>query len=132
MNDRYFKREYEHEYYIFDSEVITEDEFEEKYEYEGYRAFEDCMMGDTVVDRLNKYNKEYVDCYNDVLMLEKENEELKQEVEMLRNGLKAYDEALPLYLDCEDIMHFKSSELYEFEMERMDFYKKYPNRVHYR
>ena len=48
---------------------------------------------------------------------------------MLRSGLKAYDNALPLYLDCEDIMHFHS-ELFEFEMERMDFYKKYPNRVH--
>ena len=58
-------------------------------------------------------------------------EELKKEVEMLRNGLKAYNEALPLYLDCEDIMHF-NSELFEFEMERMDFYKKYPNRIHYK
>lgn len=63
--------------------------------------------------------------------LEKENEQLKKEVEMLMNGLKAYDETLPLYLDCEDIMHF-NNKLYEFEMERMDFYKKYPNRIHYK
>lgn len=61
MTDRYFKREYEHEYYIFDSEVITESEFEEKQEYEGYRAFEDCMMGDTVVDRLNHYSKQLIE-----------------------------------------------------------------------
>lgn len=63
--------------------------------------------------------------------LKKENEELKKEVEMLMNGLKVYDETLPLYLDCEDIMHF-NNELFEFEMERMDFYKKYPNRIHYK
>lgn len=64
--------------------------------------------------------------------LKEENEELKKEVEMLRNGLKAYDESLPLYLDCEDIMHFNNRELFEFKMERMDFYKKYPNRIHYK
>lgn len=73
---------------------------------------------DDVVDMLNEINDE--------------NEQLKKEVEMLRNGLKAYDEALPLYLDCEDIMHFNSRELFEFQMEQMDFYKKHPNRIHYK
>lgn len=82
----------------------------------GNEAYSLCID----MNKLHEENKE----------LKAENEQLKKEVEMLRNGLKAYDEALPLYLDCEDIMHFKN-ELYEFEMERMDFYKKYPNRVHY-
>ena len=89
--------------------------------------------------RLLKNNRPLFDWMNDsdevvdlLNQLNDENEQLKKEVEMLRNGLKAYNEALPLYLDCEDIMHFNNSELFEFKMEQMDFYKKYPNRVHYK
>lgn len=55
---RYFKREWEEEYYIFDSQTISEKEFDEKVEYEDYRAFADCLMGDEVVDRLNELDKE--------------------------------------------------------------------------
>ena len=69
---------WEEEYYIFDSQVISEKEFDEKVEYEDYQAFSDSMTGEEVTDRLNKYNKEYLDCHNDVLRLEKENEQLKQ------------------------------------------------------
>lgn len=55
---RYFKREWEEEYYIFDSETISEKEFDEKVEYEDYQAFVDSMQGDEVVDRLNNLNEE--------------------------------------------------------------------------
>ena len=51
---RYFKKEYEEEYYIFDSEKISEKDFDERYEYDGYVAFEDSMQGDEVVDTLNE------------------------------------------------------------------------------
>lgn len=71
---RYFKRMWEGEYYIFDSYTISEKEFDEKVEYEDYQAFADSMTGEEVTDRLNKYNKEYLDCHNDVLRLEKEKE----------------------------------------------------------
>lgn len=54
---RYFKREWEEEYYIFDSETISEKEFDEKVEYEDYQAFADSMMGDEVVDRLNQLER---------------------------------------------------------------------------
>lgn len=57
-NKRYFKRMWEEEYYIFDSETISEEKFDEKVEYEEYRAFEDSMMGDEVVNRLNKLHEE--------------------------------------------------------------------------
>ena len=77
-NKRYFKRMWEEEYYIFDSQQISEKDFDEKVEYEDYQAFADSMTGEEVTDRLNKYNKEYLDCHNDVLRLEKENEQLKQ------------------------------------------------------
>jgi hypothetical protein len=44
---------WEEEYYIFDSETISEEEVDEKIEYDGYRAFEDSMQGDEVVRKLN-------------------------------------------------------------------------------
>ena len=53
-NKRYFQKEYDEQYYIFDSETITEKEFEEKYEYEDYQAFVDSMQGYEVVNRLNE------------------------------------------------------------------------------
>lgn len=91
---RYFERRWRDEYYIFDSQTISEKEFDEKVEYEDYQAFADSMIGEEVTDRLNKYNKEYLDCYNDVLRLEKENEQLKQQckdfMEMLDDMSIAY------------------------------------------
>ena len=42
MTERYYRKEdFDGEYYIFDSETISEDDFEEKYDYGGYKAFED-------------------------------------------------------------------------------------------
>ena len=70
---RYFKREWEEEYYIFDSKTISEKEFDEKAEYEDYQAFVDSMQGDEVVDRLNA--------------LHEENIKLKSENEMLRTTI---------------------------------------------
>ena len=76
---RYFKREWEEEYYIFDSETISEKEFDEKVEYEDYQAFVDSMQGDEVVDRLNA--------------LHEENEQLKKENKTLADSLTAYFES---------------------------------------
>lgn len=55
---RYFKRIWEGEFYIFDSNTISESDFEEKLEYQDYKAFEDSMMGDEVVNRLNELAEE--------------------------------------------------------------------------
>lgn len=55
---RYFKKMWEEEFYIFDSQTISEKEFDEKVEYEDYQAFADSLMGDEVVDRLNELDKE--------------------------------------------------------------------------
>lgn len=71
---RYFKREWEEEYYIFDSETISEKEFDEKVEYEDYQTFVDSMQGDEVVDRLNA--------------LHEENISLKYKNELLQDELK--------------------------------------------
>ena len=51
---RYFNKYYGEEFYIFDSNTIKEKEVDEKIEYDGYKAFEDSMTGDEVVDQLNK------------------------------------------------------------------------------
>ena len=48
---------WEEEYYIFDSNTISESDFEEKLEYQDYKAFEDSMMGDEVVNRLNEQHE---------------------------------------------------------------------------
>lgn len=61
---------WEDEFYIFDSQTISEKDFDEKVEYEDYRAFADSLMGDEVVDRLNE--------------LHEENLKLKSENNMLR------------------------------------------------
>jgi uncharacterized coiled-coil protein SlyX len=89
---RYFKRMWEEEYYIFDSNTISESDFEEKLEYQNYKAFEDSMMGDEVVNRLNEQHETIqrlkqnitelssVDIEEELL---KENEQLKQRIKEL-------------------------------------------------
>ena len=64
--ERYYKKEYEEEYYIFDSNTLTEKEFEKKVEYEGYDLFADSLTPHEVLDLLN------------------ENEELKERVKQLQ------------------------------------------------
>ena len=65
-NKRYYQRDFEELYYIIDSNVISEKEFDERVEYDGYTAFEDSMSGDEIVKLLN------------------ENEQLKSEINMLK------------------------------------------------
>lgn len=72
---RYFKQEWEEAYYIFDSQVISEKEFDKKVEYEDYQAFEDCMHEDDVINRMNKLNDE--------------NKEFKHRIERLENYKEA-------------------------------------------
>lgn len=55
---RYFEKRWEEEYYIFDSNTISESDFEEKLKYQDYKAFKDSMMGYEVVNRLNELHDE--------------------------------------------------------------------------
>ena len=42
-----------------------------------------------MIDLLNNYDKEYKSCLNDVIRLEKENEQLKQQlIYLIQNGLR--------------------------------------------
>ena len=58
MTKRYYLKEYEEEYYIFDSEIVTEKELDTKIEYKGYKAFEDSLTGDEILKLLNNKNME--------------------------------------------------------------------------
>lgn len=77
--NRYYEKNYEESYYIFDSKTLSEKEFEEKVEYDGYTVFEDSLTPEEVIDLLNE-NEE----------LKKENEELKQKHynELMEEGVK--------------------------------------------
>ena len=55
---RYYQRDFEELYYIIDSNVISEKEFDEKEMYDGYTAFEDSMTGEEIVDLLNSLHDE--------------------------------------------------------------------------
>ena len=84
---RYFKRMWEEEYYIFDSNTISESDFEEKLEYQNYKAFEDSMMGDEVVNRLNGLDGTVKNLSDDYEQLLKENKELKDKNSRLQETL---------------------------------------------
>jgi len=74
--NRYYKKDWEESYYIFDSNTISEDEFEERVEYEGYDVFADSLTGNEIIDLLNENEQ-----------LKTENMELEQENEKLENRL---------------------------------------------
>ena len=72
--NRYYKKDWEESYYIFDSNTISEDEFEERVEYGGYDVFADSLTGSEIIGLLN------------------ENEQLKEEIKDLNDILARYEE----------------------------------------
>jgi len=66
--NRYYKKDWGESYYIFDSNTISEDEFEERVEYEGYDVFADSLTVSEIIDLLNENEQ-----------LKKENRELKSD-----------------------------------------------------
>ena len=74
--ERYYEKNYEEQYYIFDSKTLTEKEFEKKVEYDGYDLFADSLTSKEILDLLN------------------ENEELKKENKKLKNSIELYMEAI--------------------------------------
>ena len=113
VEKRYYQRDFEELYYIIDSNVIPEKEFDEKEMYDGYTAFEDSMTGEEIVDLLNKQHEQIEDlkdanvrCCNEynyfhkrTIQLEKENEQLKQRNEFLKRRCNEYWEEAGLNND---------------------------------
>ena len=88
---RYYEKRYGDEFYIFDSNTISESDFEEKLEYQDYKAFEDSMMGDEVVNRLNELNNENEQSKMMIATLRNivlENEDLEKENQYIKNTIQ--------------------------------------------
>lgn len=51
---RYYQKNYDESYYIFDSKTLSEEEFEERVEYDGYDVFADSLTPQEVIDLLNE------------------------------------------------------------------------------
>ena len=83
MTKRYYQRDYEELYYIIDSHTISEKEFDEKAEYDGYTAFEDSMTGEEIVDLLNENEK-----------LKSDNINQENLITVLRSEIKDFQELL--------------------------------------
>ena len=77
---RYYQKNYDELYYIFDSKTLSEKEFEEKVEYDGYTLFADSLTSKEVVDLLNE--------------LHEENEKLKRENEVQKDTIEALTETI--------------------------------------
>lgn len=73
---RYYEKNYDELYYIFDSKTLSEKEFEKKVEYDDYDVFTDSLTPKEVLDLLN------------------ENEGLKQENEQLKKKNKAQKDTI--------------------------------------
>ena len=93
---RYYKRMWEEEYYIFDSQNISEKDFDEKLEYEDYNAFVNSMMGDEVIDRLNELDSENKSLKQQLKSEHQmlDNAILLERTRMGQNSLKQYKEAI--------------------------------------
>lgn len=105
---RYFERMWEEEYYIFDSETISENEFDEKVEYEDYQAFADSLTGDEVVELLNELHEENEDLATkkedaeyELLHLKEMYEELLEEKEKYKKEMLYFKRELQKELVCQ-------------------------------
>ena len=81
---RYYQRDFEELYYIIDSNVISEKEFDEKEMYDGYTAFEDSMTGEEIVGLLNEQHEQIGRLKENFRALDEVKCELADENEQLR------------------------------------------------
>lgn len=51
---RYYKKDYDELYYIFDSKILSEKEFEEKVEYDDYALFANSLTAEEILSLLNE------------------------------------------------------------------------------
>lgn len=77
---RYYEKNYDELYYIFDSKTLTEKEFEKKIEYDGYDLFAHSLTPHEVLDLLNENEK-----------LKQENESQKDTIEALTETISHFD-----------------------------------------
>lgn len=85
---RYFKIEYDEEWYLFDSTTISEQLVKEQAEY-GYGVFANSLSPSEVVGLLNK--------------LYEENEQLKEEIEPLKQKEEVLNKIWREYLKVQGV-----------------------------
>lgn len=112
-NKRYFKKEYDEEFYILDSEVISEKDFEKKLNYQGYKAFEDSLTSDEIVGLLNENEQ-----------LKSENKELRQD-----NDIKFWKLQCLQSSNNNQVMLFELSRVIQQGYEVSDKFKQYLNEI---
>ena len=105
---RYYKKDWEESYYVFDSNTISEDEFEERVEYVGYDVFGDSLTGSEIIDLLN------------------ENEELKKENNALKNIIQDFI-IKEFKITKEDIINGKGGDATDFSSVIDEFFNKEVN-----
>ena len=98
--ERYYKKEYEEEYYIFDSKTLSEKEFEKKVEYDDYAVFADSLTPEEIIDLLNENEKLKEEKYaylgeitlykGESTKRKKENEDLKKRIEYFKEAKQEY------------------------------------------
>ena len=94
---RYYKKDWEESYYVFDSKTLSESEFEERVEYEGYDVFGDSLTGSEIIDLLNENDGLKKQIRNTIEMLKMEKETAISKNERIRldfaiNVLKELEE----------------------------------------
>ena len=103
--ERYFKVEYDEEWYLFDSNTISEELVTEQAEY-GYGVFANSLSPSEICERLNELqsiiNEQRIaidEMVTDYKNLEKENEQLQKEKEYYREYALQYLLEYDLYTD---------------------------------
>ena len=59
MSERYYSKDYDELYYIFDSHTVSEEAVDERIEYDDYNAFEDSLTDKEILKLLNEGDKEF-------------------------------------------------------------------------
>lgn len=94
---RYFKVEYDEEWYLFDSDTISEDLVTEQAEY-GYGVFANSLSPSEICERLNKQQAR-------IKELEEENDILEQKLQTRYIVNKQYEEKERLKKENEQLRH---------------------------
>ena len=99
MNEkRYFKIEYDEEWYLFDSTTISEQLVKEQAEY-GYGVFANSLSPSEICDRLNTLHEDnqqlkHYKLYEDNKRLQTIIADLKEENEQLRKQIQNYEQLI--------------------------------------
>lgn len=103
--DRYFMRRWEEEYYIFDSEIVSEKEVDEHIDYDDYSIFSESLAGEVIVNRLN------ID------------DEFSSAVQLLmfKNGVHDLDELRDVLEICGKVFNNLNAKNKRFEVETDNF-----------